>query len=229
VIKPAPPEVVIPAAGPHHHQPLSRLLADLLAQFPPGSQPTLNQLLFRSEGRGIYLFMIVLCLPFLQPIPLFGLSTPLGLMITVLALRHAIGLSPRLPRRLGDRPLPERFKDAVLAGSTRVLKRMEKWVKPRRDRWLASSPSRWVHCSLIAILAFLLALPLPPFVIFSNVVPGFALVLVCISMMEEDGALIWMAYLAIVGNIVYFGALVASAHVILQHWKEWLEVVKSWL
>jgi len=229
VINPAPPEVILPAAGSHHHQPLSELLHDLIAEAPSGSGFTLNHLLFRSEGRGIYLFMIILCLPFLQPMPLFGLSTPLGLMIMILALRHAVGWPPRLPRRLGDRPLPEHFKQRILGGSARGLKRLERWVKPRRDRWLASAPSRWVHCSLIAILAFLLALPLPPFILFSNVVPGLVLVLICISMMEEDGALIWLAYLGIVGNLIYFGALAASAGLIIKHWKAWLDVVQSWL
>lgn len=229
MIKPAPPEVVVPAAGPHHHQPLSQLLTDLLAQAPAGTDFTLNQLLLRSEGRGIYLFMILLCLPFLQPVPLFGLSTPLGLMICILALRHAIGLPPRLPKRVGERPLPDRFKDTVLGGSSRVLKRMEKYVKPRRDKWLASAPSRWVHCLLVAVLALLLALPLPPFVVFSNVVPGVVLVLICISMMEEDGVLIWFGYVGVIGNIIYFGVVVASANLIVRHWSEWYEAVMNWL
>lgn len=205
------------------------MLADLLAQFPGGSTFTLNQVLLRSEGRGIYLFMILLCLPFLQPVPLFGLSTPLGLMICILAVRHAIGLPPRLPRRIGERPLPDKFKEAVLGGSTRVLKRMEKYVKPRRDRWLASAPSRWMHCLLIAVLALLLALPLPPFVLFSNVVPGVVLVIICVSMMEEDGALIWAAYVGIVGNVIYFGFVVASAQLIFKHWSDWYEAFVNWL
>ncbi len=229
MIKPAPPEVVVPAAGPHHHQPLSQLLTDLLAQAPAGTDFTLNRLLFRSEGRGIYLFMILLCLPFLQPVPLFGLSTPLGLMIMILAIRHAIGLPPRLPRRIGERALPDRFKETVLGGSSRVLKRMEKYVKPRRDKWLASAPSRWVHCLLIAVLAFLLALPLPPFVVFSNVVPGVVLVLICVSMMEEDGVLIWFGYLGIVGNVIYFGVVIASANLIIKHWADWYEAIMNWL
>jgi hypothetical protein len=201
----------------------------LLTQAPAGSTLTLNRLLFRSEGRGIYLFMIVLTLPFLQPVPLFGLSTPLGLMVMVLAIRHALGLPPRLPRRVGDRPLPDPFKDRVLSGGSRVLKRLEKWVKPRRDKWLASAPSRWVHCSLIALLAFLLALPLPPFVIFSNVVPGVVLVLICVSMMEEDGALIWLAYAGLAGNAVYFGVLAASAGAIVRHWHDWYLAITNWL
>ncbi len=229
MIKPAPPEVVVPAAGPHHHQPLSQLLTDLLAQAPVGTAFTLNQLLLRSEGRGIYLFMILLCLPFLQPVPLFGLSTPLGLIICMLAVRHAIGLPPRLPKRIGERPLPEKFKVAVLGGSSKVLKRMEKYVKPRRDKWLASAAARWVHCLLIAVLALLLALPLPPFVIFSNVVPGVVLVLICISMMEEDGVLIWVCYVGLVGNVIFFSAWAASAQYIFRHWTAWYEAFMTWL
>lgn len=227
MIKIAPPEVVTPAAGPHHHQPLSQLLADLLAGASKERPLTLNDILLRSEGRGIYLLMILLVLPFLQPLPLFGLSTPLGAVIVILAIRHGIGLSPRVPRRFGDRPLPENFKQTVLHGSTSLLRRLERWVKPRRDRWLSSAPSRWVHSGLVAILAFLLSLPLPPFVVFSNIVPGFVLVLICLSMMEEDGVLIWFAYLGIIGNIIYFGTVVAMTGQIIRHWNEWIEWAKN--
>ena len=226
MIKPAPPEVVTPAAGPHHHQPLSQLLTDLLAESSTHRPLTLNDILFRSEGRGIYLLMILLVLPFLQPLPLFGLSTPLGMIIMILAIRHGIGLPPRIPRRFGDRPLPENFKLMALNGSASLLRRLERWVKPRRDRWLSSAPSRLVHSGLVAILAFLLALPLPPFVVFSNVVPGFVLVIICLSMMEEDGVLIWLAYLGIIGNIIYFGAVVASTNLIIRNWNEWFDWVK---
>ena len=83
-----------------------------------------------------------------------------------------------------------------------------------------------MHSGLVAILAFLLALPLPPFVVFSNVVPGFVLVIICLSMMEEDGVLIWLAYLGIIGNIIYFGAVVASTNLIIRNWNEWFDWVK---
>jgi hypothetical protein len=47
--------------------------------------------------------------------------------------------------------------------------------------------------------------------------------------MEEDGVLIWVGYAGVIGNVVYFGAVVASANLILRHWAEWYEAIMNWL
>lgn len=213
---------------PVHHVPLSRLLRELLDHPEPGSPLTMNQLLMRSEGRGVYLLIILISLPFLLPTPFLGLSTPLGIIIITLALRHALELPPRLHRRVGDRPLPRSFQDRVLGGSVRMLNRLERWVKPRRDKWLLSPVARWINCGLISALAFMLAIPLPPFIPFTNSVPAIAIILISLSMMEEDGVLIWLGYAAVLGNVVFFGSLLLSVGVVVRHWSEWLEMLKSW-
>lgn len=210
-----------------HHVPLSQLLQSLLESKHDDSPLTTNLLLARTEGRGVYLLIITICLPFLLPTPFLGLSTPMGLIMMTLAIRHAMELPPRLPKKIGDRPLPEAFKKRVLSGSIRLLKRLERWVKPRKDKWLTSRTAVWVNCSLISALAFLLCLPLPPIIPFTNSVPGIAIILICLSMMEEDGILIWYAYAAIIGNIVFFGFLAFSIGKILMYWKEIWEMVQS--
>jgi len=212
-----------------HHEPLSSLLKRLL-ETETGDQPlTANLLLSRTEGRGVFLLIITICLPFLLPTPFLGLSTPMGLIMMTLAIRHALELPSRLPKKIGDRVLPESFKQRILGGSIRMLKRLERWVKPRRDRWLSSHPSRWINCGIIAVLAFCLCLPLPPFIPFTNSVPAIAIILLCLSMMEEDGVLIWFAYVAVVGNIAFFAFLVFSIGKILIYWREIWEMVKSHL
>jgi hypothetical protein len=151
----------------------------------------------------------------------------MGIIMMTLALRHAMDLPPRLPRRIGDRPLPDTFKKTILGGSVRLLRSLEKWVKPRRDKWLSSRSAVWFNCSIIVILAFLLCLPLPPVIPFTNSVPGIAIVLLCLSMMEEDGVLIWFAYVAVLGNVVFFAFLTFSIGKILMYWREIWEMVQS--
>ena len=187
----------------------------------------MNLLLNRTEGRGVYLLIITICLPFLLPTPFLGLSTPMGLIMMILAMRHALDLPPRLPRKVGDRALPDAFKKRVLGGSVTMLQRLERWVKPRRDRWLGTRAAVWVNCTLVAVLAFLLCLPLPPFIPFTNSVPAIAIILISLSMMEEDGVLIWTAYAAVMGNVAFFGFLLLSVSKILMYWKEIWEMVQS--
>lgn len=210
------------------HVPLSVLLRELILSGTPDEPLTMNRLLNRTEGRGVYLLIILICLPFLQPLPLLGLSTPMGLIMMTLALRQAFGKPPRLPSRLGDRPLPESFKERILVGSVKVLQRMERWVRPRKDRWLSSRLSILINCGLVAVLAFLLCLPLPPILPFTNTVPAIAMVLLSLSLMEEDGVLIWFGYAAVLGNVAFFGSMVLSFGAIVRYWKEIWEMVQSW-
>ena len=89
---------------------------------------TLNELMQRTHGRGIFLVIILLSLPFIAPIGLAGLSNVLGCVIMLLGLRLALGLPPRLPRFMGDRPLPTQRLEKIARGSVRFLQVIEKWV-----------------------------------------------------------------------------------------------------
>ena len=153
---------------------------------------TLNNLMERTEGRGVYLVMILLCLPFVQPIPLPGISTVLGLVIALMAVARARDQSPRLPKFIGDRVFPVNFGTKVLGGSIRFLQFLERWVKPRGDAWISWRGVRIFNCVLIIFMSGLLALPIP--LPGTNQLPAFSIMLIALSMMEEDGVLVFYAY-----------------------------------
>lgn len=195
-----------PTPAPRLHQPLSVTLLEILAHEPPPGGLTLNTLFACTAGRGIFLLVILLCLPFLVPVSLPGLSTLLGTVILLLAVRLAFDLPPRLPRWIGERPLPARFNQ-VLSKSVTVLRFLEKWIiRPRRTFWLSW---RLVKCGnglVLVLMAFCLALPIPPVIPLTNTLPAYAIVFVALSMMEEDGAMIWLGYGVAVGTLLYFYA-----------------------
>lgn len=201
------------------HQPLSQSLVKLLEEESPGAGLTLNRLLERTEGRGLYLLMIILCLPFVIPFSIPGLSTVMGTVIVVLALRLAVGKVPRLPKSLGERLLPPQMQQRVVAGSAKFLRLLEKLVRPRRTQWMTWPAARFANSLLIAFLAFLLALPLPsPPFFFTNSFPSYAIILIAVSMMEEDGLTIWLGYAAALGTVIYFGFW---AELIVNHLVKW--------
>lgn len=140
--------------------------------------------------------------------PLPGLSLLLGLVIAMLAVRIAFGGKPRLPAFLGNRKLPMKVRKVILGGGYKLCRLLERFSRPRRTRWMTWRATRTAHALLIVVLALLLALPLPPFPFLgSNALPGYAIILMAASMMEEDGALIWTAYAACLANLVYFSLL----------------------
>jgi hypothetical protein len=165
---------------------------------------TLNQLIVRTEGRGFFLVMVFASLPFVIPVSLPGLSTFMGLIIGVLGLRMALGKPPRLPRILGERPLKPKMAERVLKASTKFLRLLEKLVRPRRTQWLSSGAAMLMNGLLIVFMAFLLALPVPPVVLFTNSLPSYAIILLAVSIMEEDGVTIWLGYAMSLVATVYF-------------------------
>ena len=188
----------------HAHLPLSRSLAEILEHESARTQLSLNFLLDQTEGRGLYLVMILLCLPFITPLSLPGTSVVLGAVIMLLAARLAFELPPRLPNFIGDRSLPPQKMKLILNGSLRVLKFLETVAKPRRSNWMTWQLIRSCNALLILFMAFLLALPLPPIPPFTNMFPSYAIILLAVSMMEEDGAMIWLAYAVSLGTTAYF-------------------------
>src|SRR5450759_789945 len=62
------------------NQPLSQSLAEILRE-DSAAGLTLNRLLERTQGRGLFLVIILLCLPFIVPVSLPGLSTLMGSII----------------------------------------------------------------------------------------------------------------------------------------------------
>lgn len=200
------------------HNPFSRSLARMLAS--PGAAPlTVNELLGRTHGRGIYLVFIILSLPFALWMPLPGMSIILGLVIALLALKTASGLKPRLPAFLGNRQLSTKLRRVLLGAGMKLCRALERISRPRRTRWLAWGAVRTAHALLIALLALLIALPLPPFPFLgSNALPSYAIILLSASMMEDDGALIWLAYSACLANAAYFFLLGGLAVTYLAQW-----------
>ncbi|MEP0772956.1 MAG: exopolysaccharide biosynthesis protein [Acidobacteriota bacterium] len=150
---------------------------------------TARLLLDHLAARGHALLALLLVLPFLQPVPLVGLSTPIGLALALLGAFMALGKPPWLPRRWLDRELsPQLVLRAVRIGQ-RLLARAERFIKPR-GRWLHAHP--WANTMagvIIAISGFELALPLP--IIFTNTMPALVIAVLSVGLLEQDG--LWVA------------------------------------
>jgi hypothetical protein len=208
------------------HEPLSQKLTQIIEANSTAEGVTLNQLLERTEGRGFYLVVILLALPFVVPVAIPGISTVLGLGIAFLGLRMAMGQTPRLPKFIGNRKLRPEFQKKILSGSVKFLQFVEKLVKPRRDPWMTTRPARFANAMLLVVMALFLSLPFPsPPFFFTNSLPCYAIILLAASMMEEDGTTIWIAYAAALGTVIYLVAIIgvlehviARAYHLLQHW-----------
>ena len=75
------------------HSPLSQALARIMDEEPAARGLTLNRILERTEGRMIFLVMILLCLPFAPLFSIPGSSTLLGTAMLFIPMAVAAGIA----------------------------------------------------------------------------------------------------------------------------------------
>lgn len=187
---------------------LSTELAQLQRSF--ADRPvTLREIIGVLAGRAYELLMILFVLPFLLPVSLPGTSTPLGLTIAAIAAQLALGRLPWLPRRLLDWQLPPGFLAKVLVVTQRVVRFLERALRPR---WLAVTATRWLgalHLFVVTAAALLLALPMP--IPFTNTLPGWTILLLAAGLLERDGLLVVAGYGAMMATLIFFSLLGVGA------------------
>lgn len=166
---------------------------------------TMRAVLAATQGRGFDLLLLLICLPFLTPIPLMGLSTPFGFVVLLIGTRLALGREPWLPGRLLDRPLPNGFIDRLLKATTRVVRWLEVVLRPRWGVLHEQLVFRRVSGVLIMISGALLLLPLP--VPLTNSLPALTVVLLAAAALERDGLFFLVGCAAFALTAAYFGAI----------------------
>lgn len=206
------------------HRLLSQDLEEILREESGSHGITLNELMRRTKGRGIYIAMVLLCLPTLTPIPLPIINNLIGFAVALMAFQLAIGRTPRLPKFLGDHEMTLDHWNKILRASVRVVRWIEKFSHPRKTEWLAWRGVRTGNALLITALAMVLALPIP--IPFANSFPSLAIILIAVSQMEEDGYLIWAGYAAAGGVVAYY---IVSFELIVGSMKgAWGLLLKFW-
>jgi len=186
--------------------PPRRLSADLqeLLRETAGRAVTLGELEQILKGRGAALFLLLISLPFAFPIAIPGLSIPFGIVIMLLGLRITFGMKPSLPGFIQRREVSRAMLEKIVSYGLKLATKMEKLVKPRMhflQRW----PGMINLIGLgIASGGFLLSLPLPPLIPFSNTIPAVSVLLLTAGLMERDGLLVLFGHMVNITAWIYF-------------------------
>lgn len=155
-------------------------------------------------SRSLAVFVLFFTLPFVQPIPLLGLSTPIGALLMCFGFLIVLNKPLWLPHRILRKHVPAKLVISCCTILIRILTKTEKLIKPRLSGFTSHRYTQVVNGLLIMAFAFLLALPLP--IPFSNSIPAWFLVLNALGELEEDGILMWISYIiALVGFIFFIG------------------------
>jgi len=159
---------------------------------------TLAELADRLNQDGFGLLIVFLCLPFLQPVPLGGLSTVVGPLIAFLGVQMARRRRELvLPGWLGRRRVEEKTLHVFLGAARRFFALAEKVVRPR---WLGAARGDRAAGAGIALSGALLSLPFP--IPLSNIVCAGPAAMLALAAIEDDGLLAlagWIGLMLSVG------------------------------
>lgn len=189
--QPAPSEAYVPT---------SAVLEDLFARVPPDVTPgwLIDNLRQRSFGIVLLLMAVIGLLP--------GVSGVVGILLAYPAWQLMRGKStPTLPRFIASR----RMSGAKVKRMGRRIRwplvKLEAVIRPRwRGVFEVVRPAVG---ATILLLAVTLVWPFP----LSNIAPSFAIMLLAIAHLEEDGALLILAMIGALAALAVTGATVWAA------------------
>lgn len=155
------------------------------------------------QGRGFASICLVLSVPFIQPIPLPGLSIIVGLGVAALGARIALGQAAGLPDFLKSREIaPETLRTITRVG-LRIFSSLQRVVRPRMH-FAVSGPFKNLVGVSMMISGLAMSLPIPPVILFSNSLPAWAIIALSIGYVQRDGLLTLVGHFIAIGTWAYF-------------------------
>jgi hypothetical protein len=176
---------------------------ELLAGIPPDQDVSLRTLddIFGEDGAP--LTIVFLCLPFLFPMPLPGISTAFGAAIIALTLRILLPGRTRLPAVTERVKLKGKMVHTIGEKGRSYVGRLERYLKPRATP-LVVGPGRVVACLAMISSSVALALPIPPVIPFTNTLPGVAITLFAVALLTRDGVAALLGHVMHIASWAYF-------------------------
>ena len=192
----------------------TRELLDALATGDPADSLTLEQILAGLSRQVFGMLLFVATLPAFIPIP--GVGGAIGGPLTVLVGVHLlVGMRklwlPRFVARRGPRRASLQAFDRRLGP---WLGRLERLVKPRMTRLIDHRAASMFTGGLLVLLGILLALPIP----FTNYLFGVLLLAFAFALLERDGLLMLLCWIAGVVAIAVFGVLSGALTAAATQW-----------
>ncbi|PBJ84471.1 hypothetical protein CMZ84_03020 [Lysobacteraceae bacterium NML93-0399] len=169
----------------------------------PGDRLRFADLLVGLGKRVFGMMLFVATLPAFIPIPGVGGAVG-GPLVILVGAQLMIGLrKPWLPRWLAERgphrSAVQRFEIVLEPW----FRRLERLSRPRLPGMLDHRAAAMFTGLLLVLLGILLALPIP----FTNYVFGLLLLAFALALLERDGALMLVAWVAGIVAIAFFGVL----------------------
>lgn len=183
-----------------------RITLDRTTAAISGKVVTLREILALIGEQGLLLMCAVLTIPFLLPVSIPGVSTVFGLGIILISIGITMNRTPWLPRQIMDRPIDAEKLVPTLKRGANLVQRIEAIIRPRLTVLTGNVTINRFNGLMLILGGVLLMFPLG-LVPFSNTLPAFAILFLCIGMSQRDGLFVLAGYATTIATIIYFALL----------------------
>lgn len=152
---------------------------------------TLGKIVELMDGQALLVVSLISILPFMQPIPIPGLSSILGLVVMLQGIGLMLWNKPLLTEKMKAVEISKDKFDFIYRAAVKFSSFTSKISAFKHP--ITNTRVSQIICGLaIIISAGFLSLPLP--IPFSNFIPALSIFLICVGLLEEDIILIMIGY-----------------------------------
>lgn len=166
---------------------------------------TLRTILETLGVRGSAFMLILIGLPYCQPITIPAISLFLGSIVCFIGLRIAFGNNSWLPQKILDRKINHETLQKIATISIKITEKLKFLISTRMKILVYNRLLVIMHGLTVALMGFFLLLPLP--IPFTNMLPAYPILAFGLAFLEDDGLMIIIAYLFSIVAIVFFALL----------------------
>ncbi len=144
---------------------------------------TLEKLADGLQDEALLVICLISILPFLQPVPIPGLSSLLGFVVFMQGIGLMFLKKPILTKKMKSVTISKEKFELIYKSAEKFTK-ITKMISLYSHPWTNSRASHVICGFAIVLSAAFLSLPLP--VPMSNFVPALSIALICVGLLEED-------------------------------------------
>lgn len=153
---------------------------------------------------------LLLCIPFIQPLPLGPYTMASGITFIAAGWQMSRGHPiPRLPQAMRQARLHGKGWLAVLRFCQRLLAFCRRFTRPRLQHWVNGDAGTRFIGRLILTGGILLAIPVANLP-FNNTLPALMILFAVIAWLERDGLMIFISFFWGALTLVYFTVIIVA-------------------
>ena len=207
----------------HSSEDLSKALEQIAIRSTSGDL-SLGEAIESLKDASFCIVGILVCLPFLFPLPILGpLTVPGGLAIGALGWQMWRGADQiQLPKRFANVRLGESAWRTLSGACRKLLGFCGKFARPRLQHWVEGKRGERMAGLFVLIGGVLLAIPMGGVIPFNNTLPALIALCACIALLEQDGAWFLFSVFWLVATLAYFSLIAYLAFYAGSEFKAWL-------